>query len=84
MAGLAPIGVNLSTAVILSEAKDRRSAQPEILRFAQDDRLKFTPMGLAPAMFAPLRSMQKNETYPCPKVQLTETFLPTILIDVSD
>ncbi len=41
-----PIGVNLSTAVIpsllsgqaLSAAKDRRWAQPEILRCAQDDR----------------------------------------------
>jgi len=30
--------VNFSTAVILSEAKDLRSAQREILRCAQDDR----------------------------------------------
>ena len=64
VAGLAPIGVNFSTAVVLSEAKDRRSAQPEIVRFAQDDRLKLTPMGLAPAMLASLRSRQKNETHP--------------------
>ncbi len=35
--GASPIGVNLSTAVILSEAKDLRAAQREILRFAQDD-----------------------------------------------
>src|SRR5438034_5606186 len=42
-----PIGLNLSTAVILSRAKDRRSAQPEILRCAQDDRLKLTLIATA-------------------------------------
>src|SRR2546430_10626065 len=35
--GLAPIGVHFSTAVILSAAKDLRSAQRGILRYAQDD-----------------------------------------------
>ena len=48
-------GVNFRTAVILSAAKDLRSAQPEILRCAQDDILsrldmKRTPLGLAPAL----------------------------------
>jgi len=33
-----PIGVNFSTAVILSTAKDLRSAQREILSVAKDDR----------------------------------------------
>ena len=37
-AGLAPRGVNLSTAVILRCAQDLHSAQREILRCAQDDR----------------------------------------------
>ena len=45
--GVRPIGVNFSTAVILSAAKDLRSAQPVILSAAKDDRLKFTPMGVA-------------------------------------
>src|SRR2546421_1666117 len=35
---VAPIGVNFSTAVILSTAKDLRSAQREILSVAKDDR----------------------------------------------
>ena len=33
------MGVNLSIVVILSVAKDLRAAQPEILRYAQDDML---------------------------------------------
>src|SRR5713226_4834577 len=37
-AGASPIGVNFSTAVILSRAKDLCSARREILRCAQDDR----------------------------------------------
>ena len=36
-AGASPRGVNVSTTVILSAAKDLRSAQREILRCAQDD-----------------------------------------------
>src|SRR6266852_5567094 len=37
-AGASPISANLRMAVILSEAKDLRTAHREILRFAQDDR----------------------------------------------
>src|SRR5713226_6496254 len=37
-AGLAPISANLRMAVILSAAKDLRTAHREILRCAQDDR----------------------------------------------
>src|SRR5713226_8615715 len=74
-AGLAPISANLRMAVILSAAKDLRTAHREILRCAQDDRwwagrphgrslthlnsdtfrLKFAPLGLAPALVIKLR-----------------------------
>ncbi len=67
LAGLASRGVNLSTAVILSAAKDLRSVQREILRCAQDDRW------LAPAMSTYLPCLlywyplQKSETHlSCP------------------
>ena len=38
-----PRGVNFSTTVILSAAKDLRSAQREILRCAQDDSWRAIP-----------------------------------------
>ena len=46
MAGAGPRGVDFSTAVILSAAKDLRSAQGEILRCAQDDRGRVVPEAL--------------------------------------
>ena len=74
-AGLVPISANLRMAVILSAAKDLRTAHREILRCAQDDRwwvgrphgrslthlnsntfrLKFAPLGLAPALVSHCR-----------------------------